>query len=132
MYTDILHIEFHHQINLVYDNYLYTCTSIIKMVYTNVLCNKTDILFGKYLDHWCKVMWNQLMLTVNRLFTGIRSHHGEFWNVGRWQTESEVTIPKNIATSWVVFNSIIIKGMKKSAKGFMDEPALGCQRGLQS
>lgn len=45
MYTDILHIEFHHQINLVYDNYLYTCTSIIKMVYTNVLCNKTEV-FG--------------------------------------------------------------------------------------
>lgn len=45
---EIIYIEFHHQINLVYDNYLYTCTSIIKMVYTNVLCNKTDILFGKY------------------------------------------------------------------------------------
>lgn len=83
MYTDILHIEFHHQINLVYDNNLYTCASIIKMVYTNVLCNKTDILFGKYLDHWCKVMWNQLMLTVNRLFTGIRSHHRGILKCGK-------------------------------------------------
>lgn len=40
MYTDILHIEFHNQINLVYDNNLYTCASIIKMVYTKALCNK--------------------------------------------------------------------------------------------
>lgn len=39
MYTDILHIEFHHQINLVYDCNLYTRASIIKMVYTNALCN---------------------------------------------------------------------------------------------
>lgn len=79
---EIIYIEFHHQINLVYDNNLYTCASIIKMVYTNALCNKM-ISVGKYLDHWRKVMWNQLMLTVNRLFTEIRSHHGGILKCGK-------------------------------------------------